>query len=665
MNYDQEQLAGAPVSSYQPSEEVCDFTDMVRTDAAKGDEILNRSWVELNNRSVLDDDQRGRRVFNAFVDEEIEDESEAWKWIGTRSKARNKAIATHALLTQGYIFPEFMAQNDDDDEDLGFSEMMQDCVEWLGTNSNYKESFLMVSMAMLYAPVAYLGAEWHDVTQTIKVKAAQGYSTKEIRDEVLSGFNAPVYSASQILITNAFEQNIQRHKMVMKRNWIEYGEAEAKYGHHEHWQFVQPGMKSVYNAEDGCFYDIKDDDHPMLVCEEIVMYRREDTEVAFVGGIYMGEANTEENPMHHRDNRGAPKYDVVPFGYQRVNEHFFFYKSLMNAQYWDNMLIDAQYQVAMNRAFLDTNMPLAVSGQDDVEGDIIFPSSITAFADKETKITPILPPANLGAMFSAMGAVEQSMDESSVSGIAMGMLPSGHLSATTAAIAQQNAKQMITALGKNMALSVTQYGSLMADIVVNHLTTAEVDEIVGEEARVTYRTLILKNKMIDGKAVDKKIMFDQTLLGAEMTDAEQKAEGMKMLEDIGYPNHDHHLIRVNPQLASMMRYLCRVEPESMFPKNEEYMQGIMSQLYGQLRNDPLINGEELLREVLYAYFRGKSNKLIAKPQARPAGAPGQFGAPMDVTPGGQKPPQTTFGAQTQNTAVANGLSTAGMGGVGR
>ena len=79
-------------------------------------------------------------MFNAFVDTSIEDEDEAWKWRGTRSKARNKAVAMHTQLTAGYLFPSFVAQNDDDEEDRDFSEMMDNCVEWLGTNptSNYK-----------------------------------------------------------------------------------------------------------------------------------------------------------------------------------------------------------------------------------------------------------------------------------------------------------------------------------------------------------------------------------------------------------------------------------------------------------------------------------------------------------------------------------------------
>ena len=199
---------------------------------------------------------------------------------------------------------------------------------------------------------------------------------------MLSGFNAPVYSADQILISNAYEQNIQRHRVVFKKRYIEYTEAEAKYGEHDNWGHVQTGHTTVFSEDDGLFYDVKDTDHPFLVEEVTYLNRRDDTEVCFLGGIYMGDSDTEDNPIRHRDHQGAPKYNIVPFGYQRVNEHFFFYKSLMNSLYWDNMLADAQYELGMNTAFLVSNMPTAVYGTDKIDSDIIFPSAVVALKDK-------------------------------------------------------------------------------------------------------------------------------------------------------------------------------------------------------------------------------------------------------------------------------------------
>jgi len=109
-----------PASAYNPSKEVKDFTAYVKQDYTTGDGILTRPWIELGDLSVIDRMNRDQRTFNAFVDETVEDESDAWKWRGTRSKARNKAIAMHAQLTAGYIIPMFLAQNEDDQEDLDF-----------------------------------------------------------------------------------------------------------------------------------------------------------------------------------------------------------------------------------------------------------------------------------------------------------------------------------------------------------------------------------------------------------------------------------------------------------------------------------------------------------------------------------------------------------------
>ena len=43
-----------PISNYQPSVEITNFTNDVRKDYAIGDEILHRTWTELNNRSVIE-----------------------------------------------------------------------------------------------------------------------------------------------------------------------------------------------------------------------------------------------------------------------------------------------------------------------------------------------------------------------------------------------------------------------------------------------------------------------------------------------------------------------------------------------------------------------------------------------------------------------------------
>lgn len=600
------------VSAYAPSNEVVELTSYVKKDYSQGYDIINKPWVELGDLSVIERMNRDQRTFNAFVDESVEDPSQRWRYRGTRSKARNKAIQMHAQLTAGYIIPMFMAQNDADEEDRDMSNIMRDVCEWMVNNSNYKSSFLMTAMGMLVNPVVYLGAEYCKVFQKIKEKTEQGYSVTEILDEVLSGFQAPVYSADQILITNAYEQNIQRQRAIIKRRYIEYSEAEAKYGNHPNWAYVQKGIKSVYSEEEGLFYDVKDDEHPNLVEEATYLNRREDTEVCFINGIYFGDDNVEANPIKHRDNRNAPKYNVVPFGYQRINEHFFYYKSLMNVQYWDNRLLDAQYEIGMNRLFLDTEMPIAITGSTQIDGDVIFPSSVVAFADKDAKVTPLLPPANISNIFAGMNMVENSMNEGAVSDVTGGQLPDAEQKATALNIAEKNARTLLQGVGKTLGESVVQYGGLMADIAVQHLTVPQVLEIAGKSGKLKYPTLILDNKTSQGRNVSKVLRFDESLLGKNMSEKKKKEKEIALAVEAGYPDIKKEIYQINPELFSRMKYLVRVEPELMFPKNQEYWQALMLQIQAQFQANPYIDLEALTRKTLYQFFRGESDEIMKK-----------------------------------------------------
>lgn len=625
-------------SAYQPTADVAEVTSIVRNDYQTGQNILTKSWVELNNRSVLDDRDRGLKTFNAFVDESIEDPATAWQWRGRRSKARNKAIQMHAYMTSSYIIPSFIAQNEDDEEDRDFSDAMQDVVEWMIYNSSYRESFLKVSMGMLVNPVTYMGAEYTEVYQTIKEKSEEGYEKKEILDEVLSGFNAPIYSADQILISNAFEQNIQRQRVIIKRRYIDYSEAQAKYGKHSNFEYVTPGIKAIM-GEDGMFYDVKDDDHPHLVEEVIWLNRRDDSEIPFVNGIYMGEDGVDNNPIRHRDNRGAPKYNVVPFGYQRINEHFFFFKSLMNAQYWDDQLLDEQYRLGMNRAFLDTNMPVAVTGVDNPDiSNLVFPSAVAAFSNPDAKVTPLLPQANLGNLFNAMQITENSMEESSLSATAGGQLPESGTLATAITTAQKNAETILKGVGSNLAISITQFGNLMADIAIQHITAPQVEEILGGEVRLKYKTLTLNEKVVDGKQMSKILRFDESLLGVEMDEDEINERSLELLKETGYPKQTKSIYLINPLLFSRLKYLSRVEPAKMFPQSEEYRQAILTQLYAQFVQNPYISLEALTRKTLYAFFKGETEEIMKDEEEIQREA---------------QAPQTVMGQQAVNGATAN------------
>jgi hypothetical protein len=602
-----------PISSYQPSQDVIDITKQARDDYQIGVEILQKPWVELNDRSVIEDTNRGQRMFNAYVDTSIEDPNESWKWRGTDSYARKKGIAMHAQLTANYLLPLFVAQNENDEIDRDFSEVMRYIIEWMAqpTNSNYQSSFLQMAFSMMYNPVTYLGAEYCEVYQKIKESTKDGkYSVKEVIDSVLSGFNASIWGPTEVLITNAYERNIQKQRVIIPRRYTEYKELEAKYGEHENWGYVKEGMKSIYSDEDGLFYDIKDEDHPHLCAEEIWKCRREDLEIPFVSGIYLGDSDVNKNPIKHRDNKGNPKYNLVPFGYNRIGDHFYFYKSMMNILGWDNMSIDAMSEIVYNRAILENEMPVAISGIDKVDSSVIFPNAVVAFENADAKVSPLLPQSNIIAGFNALSERKKSADESSVNETLSGQLPDASQKAYNVAQAQANAKKTIGAIGKSLAESMIYFGDLMKDIALNHITIPQVEELAGGRMKMKYKTFMLENKKSGNKMADQVIKFDESLIGLEMTEEEKMNRGLKLLEEVGYPKQTKSIRLVNPELFAKFTYLTKIDVEEMFTRSNEFMQPLLMALKAQLAQDPFVDQESLTRKLLYSYFNSEGEELM-------------------------------------------------------
>ncbi|MEK7578131.1 MAG: hypothetical protein AAB456_00200 [Patescibacteria group bacterium] len=603
----------------------------MQKDYYDGVRILESPWTELNNRSVTDDMNRGQMMFNAFVDTSVEDPREAWKWRGTRSQARNKGIAMHAQLTGNYLLPSFDAQNENDEIDRDFSEVMRQIAEWLTspTVSNYQSSFLQIVFGMMQNPVTYLGAEYFEVYQTIKEKTAKGYDPKEILDETLSGFQCPIYSVAEVLITNAYERNIQKQRCIIKRRWVEKSELEAKYGEHPNWFAVREGIRSIYNNEDGLFYDIKDEEHPHLVAEETYLNRRGDAEICFANGVYLGNDDVDNNPIKHRDHRNAPKYDVTPFRYLTIGDHFFYGKSMMNALGWDNMLYDAMTEVVMNRAILEVEMPVAFIGSDKIDSEVIFPNSVVAFESPDVKVQPLMPSSNLAAGFNALRDTEKSIDEGSVSPTLSGQLPEASQKAYSVAQAQANAKKLIGAVGKSLAESVVQYGDLMKDIIIHNITVPQIDELTTGQMRLKYRNFFLPDK---GTGKMKSIYFDRELIGREATKEQMEEANLYAAQVGGYPENKNSIWLVNPELFARFRYLTRVDAEEIFAKNAEYWQPILTQLYGMLRADPQVDGGWLLGKLAQAYFQSEGDKLVRREPLtlpQPTGEKGALGRTME------------------------------------
>lgn len=188
--------------------------------------------------------------------------------------------------------------------------------------------------------------------------------------------------------------------------------------------------------------------------------------------------------------------------------------------------------------------------------------------------------------------------------------------------ASQNAKTLIGGTLKSLAQSVSDYGKLMVNIIIQHLTAPEFEEITD---KIKYRNFIVQEQVVGGKKVSKRIRFDEAI--ANMSPEEVKNYQMSLLKESGYPDSKEHIYVVNPFLWSKLKYMIRVEADALLPKNKEFEKMIAERLYTLLRQDPLANPEALLRDLLNTNNKN-SDELMAKqipnvmnPQSQKASPP--------------------------------------------
>src|SRR3990167_7972903 len=104
-------------SNYQSSQEVKDFTVLVKKDYGVGYEILHRPFQEYNLTSFLDEMDNNQKAWLSSFSAESTNPDHKWRWNGTRPITRNKLISIAAHVTSQIIFPNVFAQDSSNEED--------------------------------------------------------------------------------------------------------------------------------------------------------------------------------------------------------------------------------------------------------------------------------------------------------------------------------------------------------------------------------------------------------------------------------------------------------------------------------------------------------------------------------------------------------------------
>lgn len=571
----------SPISEYQPPKDVKDLTQKISTDFRVAFDLQNKSFTEFNDNSLLQRADLDQKRWNAYRAPQSEDVDEAWRWNGIRPITRNRILGIIAQMTANMIVPAPFAQNDKDEVDKMAALVMRDLMEYNIRNSNYLENYVMWITDALVNPAAYMGVGFFEAMQTIKEENEGKISKKEVVDEVLSGFQTFNIPLDEVLISNFYQKSFEKQRFVIRRRYIDYDEAEALKGDHSNFDYVKPGIKTIFDANTSLFYDVYDENLQTLV-EEITYYNRmEDCEIPYMNGVYLGDKDVEANLIKHRDNENRPKYNFSVMGYEDISSRFFYFKSAAWKLGDDDELVIRTEQLLADATFLETMPPTATTGVGQINESIMIPGKNTAFENPDVRINPIKVGSSLSSAFNLLLKKEKDMSESSQDPIMTGAQTQTK-TATESALLAQNARISLGRFGNMLANSLRKLGELIIDVILQHQTIGEVEQISDTESAQKFKTFILSTEE-NGKELTKKIIFKPEMIGEELGEKEAMSRSREIMDREGGVDSDTRIYEVNPDAWRKLKYFLTVDVEALLPLSlrESFVQQQMMEQMGQ------------------------------------------------------------------------------------
>lgn len=605
------------LSNYQPSKEAAEVRSMVVNHFALGYTTMYTPRVEFNDLSTIQRMTVDQMSFNTYQSNNGQpawgDEVNAWRSRALRPIVRNKCVSIAAHATATLIFPKVFAYNDTSDEQHDAAQVMEDLMEWSGDQSDYATTALRRTISAMSDPASIGYTEYAEVYRKVKrPKLGGGYTMETMLDETLSGFQDHPVSADELFIENFYEPDIQKQGWLVWRRVISFALAEAKYSaKYDNFKYVRPGVQILLNDANQTFYQVYDTNMRQTDVEEVMYWNRSlDVKLILVNGVLLTDY---DNPNPRNDKL----YPFDKFGYELINNRCFYYKSLAFKLQHDADIINTLYPMIIDGTYLNLMPPMVQIGDEIIGSDVIVPGAVTNLQSANADLRAISTSNNLTAGLNALAQVEESLTESTES------IPSfqGAPTAYQMSLMQQNAATILGLFIQMIAKHVKDYGKLRLGDILQYLTIADVDKIVGD-APLVYKTFLMRDKQSNGRTKARKIQFDGEMSDEAMSGEEQMSASYDLLE--AGKGTEMEIWKVNPRLIRELKYLLTISPDALSPRSEDLEKQFDLETYDRAIANPMADQEEVYRLLLSTNNKTRKNpdKYIMKQQENMGGVLG-------------------------------------------
>ncbi len=585
--------SSAEASEYSPTEEETNVRAMILKHFTLATTNQYTPRVEFNDLSLIGRDQYDQMAFNTYQPNNGEawegNAQAAWRSRAMRPVVRNKCISIAAHATARLIFPKVFAYNDQSDEQKDAAEVMEDLMEWSGDVSDYSHIALMRVITALSSPASIGYTEYGEVLRSVKTKpdGKGGWTEKLVRDEAYPCFMDAVVPVDQFYIQNFYEPDLQKQGWIIWRKVYSYSEAQNKFSKtYDNFKYVRPGVQTIYDDANKQFYNVYDPNMRQDDIEEIVYWNKNlDLKIIMVNGIMLTKPN---NPNPRQDKL----YPFDKFGYEPINNRFFYYKSLAFKLQHDAEIVNTLYQMVIDGTYLSIFKPMVNVGGEIIASDVIVPGAVTTFSDPNSDLRAINVGSDLRSGLETLSVVEKSINESSQEPLQQGEQTGSGTTAYEISKLEQNANTVLGFFLQMIAKHVKDFGTLRLGDIIQYMTLPEVVSITGKP-EMTYKTFFMKGGDPSGK--NKKVEF--TL---DMPESVTKDEYLQLSYDMLIAEEEKKMTisKVNPTLFRELKYMITISPDVMNPRSTELERALDLESYDRLVANPAANQEEALKLLL-------------------------------------------------------------------
>lgn len=555
------------VADYSPDEETREVQEMVLKHFVLSTVNMYTPRVEFNDLSLVTRDQYDQMAFNTYQPNNGEawegSPQSAWRSRAIRPVVRNKCMSIAAHATARLIFPKVFAYNNQSDEQQEAATVMEDLMEWSGDVSNYPFVALMRVITAMSSPASIGYTEYGEVMRNVKVeKGSDGkWIEKRVRDESYPCFMDEVVPTTQLYIENIYEPDIQKQGWLIWRKVYAFSVAQTKYnGVYDNFKYIRPGVQTIYDDANRQFYYVYDPNMRQEDVEEIMYWNKNlDLKLIQVNGVMLTEKD-EPNPRQDK------LYPFDKFGYEPINNRFFYYKSLAFKLQHDSEIVNTLYQMVIDGTYLSIFKPMVNVGGEIIASDVIVPGSVTTLSDPNADLRAINVGSDLKSGLETLSVVEQSINEGSQEPLQNGQdnNQQGGTTAYEISRLEANANTVLGLFLQMIAKHVKDFGKLRMDDIIQYLTLPDVSDITGDP-ELTYKTFFVKgNPKVGGK--NKKIEFTN-----DVPDTTNKEDHLNMSYEVKQEEKDKGMTisKANPQMFRELQYMVVCSPDVMNPRSED------------------------------------------------------------------------------------------------